>query len=58
LLLNKNVSHQTTSILVTNEIGLLALLVSSPEELSTAEADDAPVVTDMNVTHLGLILNK
>ena len=51
-------THQASSVLVADEIGLLALLVSSPEELATAEADDAAVVTDVHVTHFSLILNK
>ena len=48
--------YQACVVLVTNKIRLLALLVGSPEELPTAEADDAPVVPDVHVTHLGLIL--
>ena len=51
-------THQTSTVLVADKIGLLALLMSSPEELATAEADDAAVVTDVHVTHLGLVLNK
>ena len=30
----------------------------SPEELSTAEANDAAVVTDVRVTRLGLVLSE
>ena len=51
------VAHHAVVVLVADEFGLLALLVSSPEELAAAEAHDAAVVTDVHVTKLGLILH-
>ena len=54
--LNAIFTHHAVVVLVADEVGLLALLMSSPEELSTAEANDAAVVTDVHVTELGLVL--
>ena len=49
-------TYRAVAVLVADEVGGLALLVGSSEELATAEADDAPVVPDVHVSAFGLIL--
>jgi hypothetical protein len=49
-----DVSDATVATVLANEFRIVTFLVSSPEELSASEANDASVVADVNLAGLGL----